>query len=67
MIPFARTVAERKERNDPRRSLEERYATHEGYVTAVSKAAVRAVADGFLLPEDAYALIDAALGSYVLR
>jgi hypothetical protein len=67
MIPFARTVAERKERNDPRRSLEERYGTHEGYVTAVSKAAVRAVADGFLLPEDAYALIDAALASKVLR
>jgi hypothetical protein len=67
MIPFARTAAERKERNDPRRSLEERYATHEGYVAAVGKAAVRAVADGFLLPEDAYALIDAAQASKVLR
>ena len=67
MIPFARTAAERKERNDPRRSLEERYGTHEGYVAAVGKAAVRAVADGFLLPEDAYALIDAAQASKVLR
>src|SRR5439155_1430811 len=60
MIPFARTAAERNERKDPRRSLEERYGTHEGYVAAVGKAAVRAVADGFLLPEDAYALIEAA-------
>jgi len=67
MIPFARTATERKERNDPRRSLEERYGTHEGYVAAVGKAAVRAVADGFLLPEDAYALIDAAQASKVLR
>ena len=67
MIPFARTAAERKESNDPRRSLEERYGTHEGYVAAVGKAAVRAVADGFLLTEDAYALIDAAQASKVLR
>ena len=67
MIPFARTAAERQGKNDPRRSLEERYGSHEGYVAAVGKAAVRAVADGFLLPEDAYALIDAAQASKVLR
>jgi len=67
MIPFATTAAERKEKNDPRRSLDERCGTREAYVAAVSKAAVRAVADGFLLPEVAYAPIDAAQASKVLR
>ena len=67
MIPFARTAAERKASNDPRPSLEERYASHDGYVAAVKKAAARAVAEGFLLEEDATALIAAADKSAVLR
>jgi hypothetical protein len=36
-------------------------------VDRVAKAAARAVADGFLLPVDATALIDAAQASAVLR
>ena len=67
MIPFARTAAERRASNDPRPSLEERYGTHDGYVGAVKKAAARAVAEGFLLEEDATALIAAADKSAVLR
>ncbi len=67
MIPFARTADERKTSNDPRPSLQERYASHEGYVGAVTKAAARAVTEGFLLPVDATALIDAANASAVLR
>ncbi len=67
MIPFARGAAERKSNGDPRLSLEERYGSHEGYVAAVSKAASRAVAEGFLLNEDAAALIAAARASAVLR
>ncbi len=67
MIPFARTAAERKANNDPRPSLEERYGTHDGYVAAVSKAAARAVAEGFLLEADANTLIAAARASAVLR
>ena len=67
MIPFARTQEERKAGNDPRLSLVERYGSHDGYVAAVSKAAARAVAEGFLLPVDAAALISAAQASAVLR
>ncbi len=67
MIPFARTADERKTSNDPRPSLQERYASHDGYVAAVTRAAARAVAEGFLLPVDATALIDAANASAVLR
>jgi hypothetical protein len=67
MIPFARTAEERKANNDPRLSLQERYGSHEGYVAAVTKAAARAVAEGFLLQVDAAALIAAAEKSAVLR
>ena len=37
--PFAETQAERTAAGDPRRSLEERYGTHAGYVCAVTTAA----------------------------
>ena len=67
MLPFATTAEARKANNDPRLSLQERYSNHEGYVTAVRKAADKALADGFLLPEDAQALIKAADVSQVLR
>jgi Alpha/beta hydrolase domain len=66
MIPFARTKAERLASGDPRLSLEERYATHEGYVEAVKRAATHAVAEGFLLQHDAAALIAQAEASDVL-
>ena len=67
MVPFARTAAQRLANNDPRPSLEERYGSHEGYVAVVRQAAARAVTEGFLLPEDATALIAAADKSAVLR
>ena len=67
MLPFARTAEERKAANDPRLSLQERYGSHDGYVDAVSRAAAKAVAEGFLLPADAASLIDAAKSSAVLR
>ena len=67
MIPFARTAQERKANRDPRRSLEERYRTHAGYVAAVTRAAKRAVVAKFLLPADAAALVEAADKSAVLR
>ncbi len=67
MIPFARTEAERKATNDPRPSLEERYGHHDGYVAAIQKATKRALAAGFLLPEDATLLIQAADASKVLK
>ena len=67
MLPFARTAEERKAANDPRQSLQERYGSHDGYVDAVAKATAKAMAQGFLLPVDAAALIDAAKASAVLR
>lgn len=67
MIPFARTQAQRLANGDPRLSLEERYGSHDGYVAAVTQAAARAVARGFLLQADADALIAAAQASLVLR
>jgi hypothetical protein len=66
MVPFARTEAERVANNDPRPSLQARYGSHEGYVAAVQKAADNAVAQGFLLPVDATALVKAAQASAVL-
>lgn len=66
MVPFARTKAERMAKGDPRLSLEERYGTHEGYVSAVRAAAAKAVSEGFLLKGDADALIKQAAESGVL-
>jgi hypothetical protein len=51
---------------DPRPSLEERYKNHTGYVDAVKRAAATAVSMGFLLNEDADALISQAAASDVL-
>jgi hypothetical protein len=67
MIPFARTREERLRTADPRASLQERYGSHDGYVSAVRQAAAQAVAAGFLLPDDAGALVRAAEASAVLR
>ncbi len=67
MIPFAKTKAERAANGDPRLSLEERYGDHAGYVAAARKAVANAVAQGFLLPTDADALMAAAEASSVLR
>ena len=65
-LPFARTRAEREARRDPRPSLEERYQTHDGYVRVVRAAAEAAVAQRFLLREDAARLIAEAERSDVL-
>lgn len=67
MIPFAKSKDERLATGDPRLSLEERYINHAGYVAAVEKASVNAVAKGFLLQDDADVLIKQAQESKVLR
>jgi hypothetical protein len=66
-VPFARTKAERTATGDTRLSLEERYGTHDGYVTAVRSAAQKAFAEGYLLAEDRDRLIQQAADSAVLR
>jgi len=65
MIPFARTRAERLANSDPRLSLEERYGSHNGYVTAVSTAAMKAFQQGYLLKADLGSLIAQAKASNV--
>ena len=52
---------------DSRKSLEERYRTHEGFVEAVDKAARQLVKERFLDPEDAERYVAAARASDVLR
>ncbi len=66
-IPFAQTKADRLASGDPRRSLEERYRDHAGFVRAVEKAARELVRERFLLDVDAQALIAAAQASNVLQ
>lgn len=46
-IPFATTKTERLATGDPRRSLQERYNNHEGYVDAVERAAAQLVRERF--------------------
>jgi hypothetical protein len=65
-FPFAQTKTERRANGDPRRSLEERYHTHEGFVRAVSHAANSLVRQRLLLREDADRYIAAAQASNVL-
>jgi hypothetical protein len=52
---------------DPRPSLQERYGTHVGYVAAVTASANNTVAKGYLLADDATALIAQANASDVLN
>jgi hypothetical protein len=59
--PFAKTTAERKERNDERLSLEERYPGGiNEYVSKVRQSARALVADRLLLEEDAIIIVHAA-------
>src|SRR5882762_5569270 len=60
VIPFAKTKAERTANGDPRASLEERYATHEAYVQAVTAAANALKAQRLLLDEDVQRYIQRA-------
>jgi len=62
-IPFAPTKAARMAAGDPRLSLEERYSTHEGYVTAVAKAAEKLEQQRLLLRADVEAYIARARAS----
>jgi hypothetical protein len=66
-IPFAKTKAERQGTGDPRKSLEERYKDHDGYVKAVAKAARKLQKDGFLVEEDVQSFIAEAQASDVLK
>jgi hypothetical protein len=57
-IPFPRTREDRQRTDDPRRSVEERYASRDEYLTAVRKAANDLVAKGYLLKEDVPRIVE---------
>lgn len=66
-FPFAERASDRGRNGDPRRSLQERYRDHGGFVSAVKQAAAELSRERFLLPEDAEELIGAAEASAVLE
>jgi len=66
-IPFAATKEQRAAAGDPRKSLEERYGSHDGYVKAVADQTKALVAERFLLEEDAARFIKGAETGDVLE
>ncbi len=64
-FPFAANRAEREASGDPRLSIEERYPTHDAYVSAVAQAADRLVQERLLLQEDADEIVELAEASMV--
>jgi hypothetical protein len=65
-FPFQETKAQRVAAHDPRRSIEERYGTHQGYVCVVTNAANEAVKRRFLRSTAATTLIAQAQAGNVL-
>jgi hypothetical protein len=59
-LPLAADAAQRQRTRDPRPSMAERYGSRAGYVQQVEASAARAVAQGFLLQEDAARFVEAA-------
>ena len=57
-IPFARTKAERAKTNDPRPSIEERYASRQEYLKRVESAAQSLAKSGYLLDQDVSKLVE---------
>ena len=64
-IPFAATAKECRATGDPRRSLEERYPSHEHYVDAVARAAAELQRERLLLAEDVERYLVAAAAASV--
>jgi hypothetical protein len=64
MIPFAETEAERLRAEDPRPSLETRYASRDAWAARLTEAVDRLVADRLLLAEDGDRLMAAACESW---
>ena len=56
-IPFPRTAAERQKMGDPRKSIAERYASREDYLSKYEKAVDDLVRQHWILPEDRAALL----------
>jgi hypothetical protein len=65
-LPFARTREERLAAQDQRLSLAERYKDQNDYVNRVRVAARELEEQGFLLPEDAAIIVNAAAATPIL-
>jgi hypothetical protein len=63
-IPFAATRQQRLERNDPRPSIEERYANREAYLERIGDAATALAEQGYLLAEDRAGIVEASARRY---
>jgi hypothetical protein len=61
--PFASTKAEREAAGDARASIAERYRDRDDYVNRVRVAGRRLESEGFLLPDDAAVIVQAAASS----
>ena len=59
-LPFARTRAERQQRGDPRRSIEERYRSRDDYVARVNECARELAREGYLLERDIPRIVEEA-------
>src|SRR5579864_7834065 len=51
-IPFVKTAAEREKSGDPRKSIAERYAGHDEFMSRFTKATDELVKQRWILPED---------------
>ena len=56
-IPFPKTQAEREKTGDPRKSIVERYSSHDDYMPRFAKATDDLVKQRWILPEDRDALL----------
>jgi hypothetical protein len=65
-LPFPRTREERERRGDPRASIQERYGSRAGYLTAARAAAEALVAARHALAEDVEAMVERAAARWDL-
>lgn len=63
-VAFARTEAERRASDDPRPSIESRYATRGAFMAKVQIAVKHQITAGFLLPEDAQRAVSENVALY---
>ncbi len=68
-IPFARTKAERERSGDQRRSVEERYANRDDYLSKLRAAAEKLAEERYVLPADVWKIVDtgAAQWDFVMK
>ena len=65
-IPFPATQGEREASGDPRRSIEERYASRDQYLELIKQAAEKLIGQRYLLEEDLESMVSQAAQHYDL-